>query len=65
MAKKKNDTEVEVKQDLIAKKDWLILNGKFDKVTQQHEHTIKIKTGDNVSGQPDWVLTVLKTEGVI
>ena len=65
MAKKKIDIGVEHKQDLIAKKDWLILSGKFDKAKQQHEHTFNIKAGDDVSELPGWALSVLKTEDVI
>lgn len=50
---------------LIAKKDWHILSGNWDKAADKMEFDFKIKAGDDVSGLPRWALDVLKTERVI
>lgn len=50
---------------LIAKKNWRILSGSFNKNIGTHEVDIQIQVGDDVSGQPEWVLGILKAENVI
>lgn len=50
---------------LIAKKDWHILCGKWDKATDTMEFDFKIKAGDDVAALPEWALNCLKSENVI
>ena len=52
---------------LIAKKDWRILSGSWDKASDRHEVDIQIKKGDDVGRMniPGKFLSVLKTEQVI
>lgn len=50
---------------LIAKKDWHILCGSWDKKTDKMEFDFKIKAGDDVSHLPKKFLAALKAEKVI
>lgn len=64
----KTDDQIEgkaVRKNLIAKKDWRILCGAFNKEKNTHEHDFQIKAGDDVSKLPKWALVTLKTENVI
>lgn len=51
--------------ELIARKDWHILSGNWDRVTGKQEFDFRIKSGDDVSKLPEWALDALKTEKVI
>lgn len=50
---------------LIAKKDWHIISGSWDKATNKSEVDRKIKVGDDVSDLPAHLLAALRTENVI
>lgn len=72
MARKKNQEAAEDQpsvestgKKLIAKKDWRILCGKWDKKTDTMEFDFPIKAGDDVSALPEWALKCLKSENVI
>jgi len=53
--------------ELIAKKDFHLCAGKYDKTRKKHAVNIKIKTGDVLRSEeiPAALMKNLKTEGVI
>ena len=68
MARRKKEDQPSVEgggKKLIAKKDWRILCGSWDKVSDKHQFDFRIKAGDDVSDLPAWALKALKSESVI
>ena len=63
--KKNPDLEPEDVKGLIAKKDWHILSGSWDRVTGKMEFDFKIREGQSISDIPERFHSALKAEGVI
>jgi hypothetical protein len=64
MAKNKRPIDLTEELDLIAEKDWHILAGSWDKLTDRMQYDIKITKGERFK-IPRLFLANLVTEGVV
>ncbi len=67
MAKKNEEAKTEAAEQMIAKRDYSIRTGAWDKLSKRHAVEIHVKKGEDVAalGIDPIYVQVLKTEGVI